>query len=679
MKWKDLKLGLKFAIGFGTIIVLLAVIALWSITGIGDITADAEEVIEGNKLRAGITQRLVDHLNWADEVHALLTDVHVTKLDVETDPHKCGFGEWYYGEGRQHAEEVSPELKSLLDEIEEPHKKLHESAIAICDVFVQADRNIGTTLRAVKVDHVLWLEKVLTAVAVEKKSTINVQKDPALCNLGSWLSSQEMKEFISKNPAFAQMLKKVEQPHRELHESVNSLQSYLRQGKNQQAINYYRSYTLVKATIVLGILDEMIAWNDNELKGMDKANEIFTEETSKHLKKVEGLLTEIVDQSEKHIMTDEKMLDSARNTRSVIMIISIIVALISILFSVIISRGLIIPINKGVKFAERVANGDLTASVDVNQKDEIGKLASSLSNMVAKLREIVENVRSGAENIASSSQEMSSTSQAMSQGSSEQASSAEEVSSSMEQMVANIEQNATNSKQTEEIAIISAQSIRKGSGTTTMAVQSMKDIANKIQIVNEIAFQTNILALNAAVEAARAGEHGKGFAVVAAEVRKLAERSKIAADEIAVVSKAGVEISDQAGKQLQAVVPEMDRTVNLVQEIAASSLEQNSGADQINNAIQQLNQVTQQNAAASEELATASEELSAQADQLRNVIAYFKVGNHNIRSSKGNTIPGNNGSDKKKAFKKRQTILETIPAKGRDPEMSTTDKEYERF
>ncbi len=328
-------------------------------------------------------------------------------------------------------------------------------------------------------------------------------------------------------------------------------------------------------------------------------------------------------------ISDESKITSADNISSSNFQLAILIILgvfLSILFALLIIRSITIPINKGVEFTRQIAEGDLTATVDIDQTDEIGELASALQNMVLKLREVVESIMSGSDNIASSSQQLSSTSMQMSEGASEQATSTEEVSSSMEEMAANIQQNTENAQQTEKIAVEASRSVKVGHESSETAAASMKDIAEKIQIINDIAFQTNILALNAAVEAARAGEHGKGFAVVAAEVRKLAERSKIAADEIGVVSKKGVEIATKAGEQLSAVVPEMDKTLQLVQEIAAASTEQNSGADQINGAIQQLSNVTQQNAAASEEMASSSEEMSSMADQLKEVISFFHIG-----------------------------------------------------
>lgn len=276
--------------------------------------------------------------------------------------------------------------------------------------------------------------------------------------------------------------------------------------------------------------------------------------------------------------------------------------------------------------AKLVSEGDLT--VELTMRSENDELIRALTNMVKAVSEVVIQVQAAADNIAAASQEMSANAQQISQGASEQASSAEEVSSSMEEMSSNIQQNTANAQQTERISIAASKGMEQVSRSSMESMQSVKEIASKISIIGDIAFQTNILALNAAVEAARAGEHGKGFAVVAAEVRKLAERSKIAAEEIDILSRNSVEVTEKASLLMGQIIPDVQKTATLVQEIAAASIEQNSGANQINNAINQLNQIIQQNASASEEMATGSEELSGQADQLREMINFFRVEGH---------------------------------------------------
>ncbi len=316
---------------------------------------------------------------------------------------------------------------------------------------------------------------------------------------------------------------------------------------------------------------------------------------------------------------------SVINRSYIMVVLMVIIAIIlAVLLAVFITRSMTRLLNKGVMFTTEVANGNLDAHIDIDQNDEIGQLAHAIKTMVDKLREIITGVMSSSDEIASGSQLISSESQLMAQGASEQASSVEEVSSSMEEMVSNIQQNSDNSKQTEKITGETSVKIQQSAQTSLEAVELMREISDKISIISEIASQTNILALNAAVEAARAGEHGKGFAVVAAEVRKLAEKSQNAADEIEKLSASGMSISESARKELSEVVPLMEKTKSLVQEITAYSIEQNAGADQINAAIQQLNNVTQQNAASSENMASSSEELSSQAENLRQFISFFR-------------------------------------------------------
>ncbi len=628
MQWKNIKLSGKFSIGFGVVLTLLVLLVGGASLGIGDIVRNAEEVIDGNSLRGDFVQKVVDHLNWAGEVNTLLTNKDVTSLNVQTDPHKCGFGKWYYGDARARAEALVPALKPILKKIEQPHTQLHQSAIAISKAYSNVDPALGAFLREKKVDHLNWMCTLASDITDPTKTKTIAQADAHKCDFGKWLYSSEVTQKAQADPIFGKSLQPIFEPHENLHASVKRINTLLENGQRAEAQKFFNTTVKKYANETLNKIDGVIIWHDNKLAKLEEAKSIYATKTMPSLQSVQSLLDEAKQTISNNIMTDDVMVSEAKNTRFMIIIVGSIAVLLGILAAWIIAKGIITPILKGVSFAQTIEQGDLTSALDVDQKDEIGVLAGALKNMQDKLIQIVSDVQSATENVAAGSEELSASSESLSQGATEQAASIEEVSSSMEEMASNISQNAENAQQTETLASKAATDANESGTAVGQTVEAMKSIAEKISIIEEIARQTNLLALNAAIEAARAGEHGKGFAVVAAEVRKLAERSGTAAAEISDLSSSSVEVAEKAGGMLEALVPDIEKTASLVQEITASSNEQNSGATQINQAIAQLDTVIQQNASASEEMASTSEELSGQGQQLQITMAFFTVNNN---------------------------------------------------
>jgi len=291
-------------------------------------------------------------------------------------------------------------------------------------------------------------------------------------------------------------------------------------------------------------------------------------------------------------------------------------------------------LNEVVRHSQSIAGGDLRLHDGGDLYTEIDRLKHAIFTLSGNVASIVSDIRHASGALSSASEEVNATAQSLSQASSEQAASVEETSASMEQMSASIDQNTENARVTEGIASKAASDAVEGGKSVNDTVVAMKTIADKIGIIDDIAYQTNLLALNAAIEAARAGEHGKGFAVVAAEVRKLAERSQVAAQEIGEVAKSSVDLAERAGALLSEMVPNINKTSDLVEEITAASMEQSSGAGQINTAMSQLNQITQQNASSSEELAARAEEMSSQAEQLQQLMSFFKVDESKSQTSR---------------------------------------------
>lgn len=469
--------------------------------------------------------------------------------------------------------------------------------------------NVGATASDAR-----WVEHTYKVI-LDAKALLAAAVDMETGARGYLLAGQErfLAPYISGDKAFHQQVKDLQKTV-----SDNPAQVSLLSEIDQNITSWQQ-----------GVIQPAIALRRNigDAKTMDDMSDLVGEARGKtYFDRFRKIMSEF-DGMEEALMTtrEAENIETVKNTFLLIGTSIGIAILVGLFVTITIARNITRSLDAGLQFAERIAEGDLSVTLNVSQRDEVGQLAAALNKMVSRLGTIVGDVMAASVSVASGSSQLSETSSALSRGATEQAENAEEIASSMEEMAANIRHNSDNARQANAIAQETASDAQSGGKAVLETVSAMKFIAEKISVVEEISRQTNLLALNAAIEAARAGGAGKGFAVVASEVRKLAERSQSAATEISGLSVDSVEIAEKAGVLLSTMLPNIGKTSTLVHEINSASNEQNVAADEVNRAIQKLDAIIQQNAMGSEKVASTAEELSEQAGQLQEIISYFKV------------------------------------------------------
>jgi len=680
MNWKDIKIGHKMGIGFGSILLVTAVVGLLMVLGLGNVVNNAQKVTEGNKLIGTLAELETDHLNWVNNVNLLLTDEKVTKLDLEFDARECPFGKWFYGKGRKEAEKLVPELVRIFKEIEEVHMKMHLSAIAVDKHFKQADPMLPGFLAGKEVELLQWMAKV-TDIFVQLPREIVIETDHKKSALGMWLYGEGARKASTGKGGLGRLIETLKPPHKRLYQSAIAIKKAWIPSTPFDSIEIYEAETKAALRDTSEALNRLKDEAEYVMQGAREANRIYASEMLPALDGFQKILDKVRKETKKKIGTDGSIVSKARSlTRTVVagIVAAILIGLV-VAFSI--TKGIKGPIGKSVDFAEKMSNGDFAQELDIDQKDEVGLLTHALNNTSSKLGEMFKDLAEGVDLLTASSARLSTISEEMSEGTDQTSqkartvsAAAEEMSSSMNSVATAMEQASSNiamvvtsaEEMTSTISEI-AQNSEKGRSITGEAVtqaqnasesinrlgHAAKEISKVTQTITEISEQTNLLALNATIEAARAGDAGKGFAVVANEIKELAKQTAEATGEIRekiegiqtstegtvaeignitrvindvndVVTTIATAVEEQA-VTTKDIAGNVTQASNGLQEVSHNVVQSSTVAKEIAQDITDVSNTSNRISDSGSEVELSSGELSKLARQLKEIVAQFKV------------------------------------------------------